>query len=182
MQRSPLRAEILSSERSISISITQPEASTRLELQVSCKPPAQQLLYLVEICDGLSAFLLGVEHLRISATQPPRDDSNHEEWAEIIYPFRGAKCVHVAGGHSTDIVRALQLLRRSLPALHELYIAQPGPRHAPLREAVVSFMTSCRLSGHSMAVEYEQLCRINELRGVLFPSRPQLRYSPTMSF
>ncbi|KAH9034426.1 hypothetical protein EDB84DRAFT_65405 [Lactarius hengduanensis] len=181
MQKSPLRAEILSSERAISISVTQSEASTRLELQVSCKPLARQLSYLAEICDGLSAFLLGVEHLRISATQPPRNDRNHRIWAKLISPFRGAKCVHVAGDHSKDIVRALQLLYRSPPALHRLHIAQPGPRHAPLREAVVSFVTSCRLSGHSMAVECEQLCHISGLL-VLFPSRPGLRCSPTMSF
>ncbi|KAH8983195.1 hypothetical protein EDB92DRAFT_1607123 [Lactarius akahatsu] len=167
MQRSQLRAEILSSERAISISITQPEASTRLELQVSCEPLARQFSCLAEICDGLSAFLLGVEHLHIGATQPPRgqDDSDDEEWAKLIYPFRGAKSVHVAGDHSTNIVCALRSPHRLQPALHRLYIAQPGPRHAPLREAVVSFMTSCRLSGHPIEVEYEQLCHISGLRG-----------------
>jgi hypothetical protein len=68
-----------------------------------------------------------------------------------------------------NIVRALQLPDRRrktvLPALHKLYIPQPGPRHAPLREAVVSFMTSRRLSGHPIAVEYERLCHISELHG-----------------
>jgi hypothetical protein len=70
---------------------------------------------------------------------------------------------------STDVVRALQdvfLVRKTvLPALHKLYIPQPEPRHAPLSEATVSFMTSRRLSGHPIAVEYERLCRISELRG-----------------
>ena len=49
-----------------------------------------------------------------------------------------------------------------LPALHKLYIPQPGPHHAVLREAVVSFMTSSRLSGHPIEVEYERPCDINE--------------------
>jgi hypothetical protein len=45
----------------------------------------------------------------------------------------------------------------ALSALQKLYIPQPGPRHAPLREAVVSFMISRRLSGHPIEVEYERL-------------------------
>ncbi|KAH9178374.1 hypothetical protein EDB89DRAFT_1170790 [Lactarius sanguifluus] len=42
---------------------------------------------------------------------------------------------------------------------------QPGPRHRPLREAVVSFMTSHQRFGHYVAVEYEQRRHISELRG-----------------
>ncbi|KAH9068197.1 hypothetical protein EDB83DRAFT_637259 [Lactarius deliciosus] len=146
IQKSPLRANIRSSERVIYISFTRPEAPTRLKLQVLCKPSARQLLYMVQICNGLSTFHLGVEHLFISATRLPRgqDDRDRHEWAELIYLFSGAKSIHVAGDHSTNI---------------------PGPCHVPLREAVVSFMTSCRLSGHSMTVEYEQLSHISELRG-----------------
>ncbi|KAH9066855.1 hypothetical protein EDB87DRAFT_1588593 [Lactarius vividus] len=37
------------------------------------------------------------------------------------------------------------------------YISRPGPRHPPLREAV--------LSGHPVGMEYERLCHINELPG-----------------
>ncbi|KAH9178381.1 hypothetical protein EDB89DRAFT_1170966 [Lactarius sanguifluus] len=169
IQKSPLRASIRSSERVVSISFTRPEAPTRLKLQVLCNPSTRQLLYMVQICNGLSTYHLGVEHLFISATRLPRgqDDRDRDarEWAELIYLFRGAKLIHVAGDRSTNIVRALQLRHRLPPALHRLYIAQPGPCHAPLREAVVSFMTSCRLSGHSMTVKYEQLSHISELRG-----------------
>ncbi|KAH9011910.1 hypothetical protein EDB85DRAFT_2224700 [Lactarius pseudohatsudake] len=167
-QKSPLRADILSSKRAISISITQPEAHTRLKLEVSCKPLTRQLSHMAQICNGLSAFLLGVEHLRISATRRPRrqDKSDLDEWAELILPFRGAKWVHVAGGHLTYVMRALQLSHKLLPALHKLCMARPGPRHAPLMEAVVSFVASRRLSGHSMAVEYEQPCRVSELHGI----------------
>ncbi|KAI9454587.1 hypothetical protein BJY52DRAFT_1213664 [Lactarius psammicola] len=167
LQKSHLRADILSSERAISISFTRPEAPTRLELQVSCKPLALQLNHMVQICKGLSTFLRGVEHLRISATQPSpgKDNSVHKEWIKVICLFRGTKWVHVAGDHSTNILRALQLRKRPLPALHGLYIAQPGPRHAPLREAVVSLMASRRVSGHPIVVEYEQLCDINEQHG-----------------
>ncbi|KAH9178377.1 hypothetical protein EDB89DRAFT_2239613 [Lactarius sanguifluus] len=168
IQKSPLQADIVSSKRAISISITQPEAPTRLKLQVSCKPLTRQVSYMAQICNGLSTFLLGVEHLCISATRPPRRQDrsglDEHEWAELIFPFRGAKWVYVAGDHWTNIVRALQP-SRVLPALHRLNIAQPRPRHAPLREAVVSFMTSRWLGGHSVAVEYEQQRHISELRG-----------------
>ncbi|KAH9057859.1 hypothetical protein EDB87DRAFT_975753 [Lactarius vividus] len=167
IQKSPFRANIRSSERVISISFTRPEAPTRLKLQVLCKPSARRLLYMIQICNGLSTYHLGVEHLLISATRPPRgqDDRDRDEWAELIYLFRGTKLIHVAGDHSTNIMHALQLRHRLPPALHILYIAQPGPCHAPLREAVVSFMTSCRLSGRSMTVKYEQPSHISELRG-----------------
>ena len=70
--------------------------------------------------------------------------------------------------HFINVVHTLKLLERRygnvLPAPHKLYIPQPGPRHAFLRETVVSFMISRRLSGHPIEVEYEQQCGINEQR------------------
>ena len=68
--------------------------------------------------------------------------------------------------HSINVVHTLKSLERQhenvLPALHKLYIPQPGPRDAFLREAVVSFMISRRLSGHPIEVEYERPQDINE--------------------
>ncbi len=169
MQESHHRADILSSGHAISISFTQPEAPTRIVLQVSCKKLTRQLSYMAQICNGLSVFLLGVEDLRISATQPSsgQDDSERQEWLNLIHPFRGIKWVHVAGNHSTNIVLALPLRHSKmrcdtvLPAIHKLCIREPEPRYAPLREAVVSFMHSRRLSGHIIGVEYERLCRVS---------------------
>ena len=84
-----------------------------------------------------------------------------ELWLDAINSFTGVKSLHVAGGLSTNVVRATGTQHKTLipvlPALHNLYIAQPGPRHASLKEAVVSFMLSRRLSGHPIAVEYERL-------------------------
>ena len=172
MRNSHCRAEIISSERAISISFTPPEAPTRLEVQVSCKSLTQRLSYMALICNSLLAFLLGVEHLRINATQPSNgnDNSDRKQWVELIHPFRGAKWVHIAGNHSTSIVLALPLphseMRHKtvLPALQKLCIGELEARCAPLREAVVSFMQSCRLSGHIIKVEYERLWT-NELHG-----------------
>ena len=170
IQKSHLRADILSSKRVISISLTRPGASTRLKLQVLCQTLRSWSLFINLICRHFSAFLFRVEDLRISTARPSgvQDDSNCEQWLGLIRRFGGAKWFHVAGDHSTNVVRALQLSveRREivLPALHKLCIREPEPRDALLREAVVPFMHSWRISGRFIAVEYERL-RISELRG-----------------
>ena len=171
MQKSHSRAEILSSERAISISFTHPESPTRLKLQMSCKTLARQLSYMAKICSRLSAFILGVEHLHISSTQSPsgQDYNDRVEWLNLISPFRGTKWFHVAGDHSKNIVLALHSWQRDavqpvLPALHKLCVREPEPRCAHLQESVVSFIRSCRLLGHMVGAEYERV-RINELRG-----------------
>ena len=82
--------------------------------------------------------------------------------------------------YSINVVHTLQPLGRrheKFPALHKLYIRQPGPGDAVLRETVVSFMISRRLSGHPIEVEYEQQCGINKqreagiLQSMLLPSK-----------
>jgi hypothetical protein len=175
MQKSHSRAEILSSERAIAISFTQPETPTRLKLQVSRYRLARQSSYMAKVCNSLSGFLLGVEHLRISSTQPSswQSHSDCEEWLNLISPFRGTKWVHVAGDHcdhSTNIVHALNLhfWQRSavLPALHKLCVREPETCCELLQESVVSFIHSRRLLGHMVGAGYERV-RINELRGTL---------------
>jgi hypothetical protein len=167
-QKSYLRADILYSERAISISFTQPLAGARkrFELRVSCEPLVLHLSSMALICKGLSgsALLLNVEHLYLSAKRPPsseQDDSERKEWLEIILPFRSTKWVHVTGDHSTNIMLALQLSNSwretLLPALHKLCIQEPERHHLPLREAVSSFTHSRQLSGSLIGVEYERL-------------------------
>ncbi|KAH9073607.1 hypothetical protein EDB83DRAFT_84673 [Lactarius deliciosus] len=179
MQKSHRRAEILYSERAISISFTQPAAPTRLELQVSCKVLSRQLTvsYMAQICHGLSASLLGVEHLRIDARQPPsvQGDGDRNDWLNLIRPFRGTKWIRVTGGHSLSIVLASALRHSTkqdgtvLPALHKIYVREPEPRYyAPVQEAVVSLVHSRSLSGQTIAVEYERLCA-SEPRGTVGP-------------
>jgi len=66
----------------------------------------------------------------------------------------------VGDGLTTDILCALNPTNEDpatvLPALRNLYLEEPGPRFAPLRAAVVPFVTSRRLSGCPVAVEYTQ--------------------------
>ena len=167
-QRSHCRGEILSSEHSISVLFTKPDAPTRLELQVSCKDLARQLSYMAEICNGLSAFLVGMEHLRICVTQPLSwwDDEERHGWWMLIQLFRGTKWVHVSGDQSTNIVLALNLPQYEavLPALHKLCVREPEPHYAPLQEAAVSLIHSRRLEGHIIGVEYERVT-VNEIGG-----------------
>ncbi|KAH9043512.1 hypothetical protein EDB83DRAFT_2407402 [Lactarius deliciosus] len=163
------RADILYSERAISISFTQPPAMdpTRLELRVSCEPLVLQLSSMSLICKVLSgsALLLGVEQLYLNAKRPSsvneQDDSESKQWLEIIHHFRGTKWVHVAGEYSTRIGLALQLSNKwretVLPSLQKLCIQEPEQHCVSLREAILSFMHARRLFGSFIGVEYERL-------------------------
>ena len=168
MQKSHRQADILFSEHSVSISLTQP-VPTSLKLQVCCEPLSQQLFSIARFCGRFPAFLSCVEGLRIEATRLSNRRHGAERWADLIRSFRATKQFYLAGDFSADIVHALQISesprKTVLPALHRLYISQPGPRHAHLRTAVVSFMVSRRLSGHFIEVEYERL-RINGPREI----------------
>ncbi|KAH9059961.1 hypothetical protein EDB87DRAFT_680662 [Lactarius vividus] len=171
MPKSHRQAHILCSEDAISISLMQPGALTYLTLQIP-------ILYwgLGRIRARLSSFCFNVEELRINATQKPRWMNERAEWLGILDSFMGIKSLHIAGDLLTDANHFRFLTvglrpRTVLLALHKLYIAQPGPRHAPLREAVVSLMTSRRLSGHPIEVEYESLHHVGKQLGPLLPSQ-----------
>ncbi|KAI9457442.1 hypothetical protein BJY52DRAFT_499328 [Lactarius psammicola] len=122
MLKSHCRADILSSERAISISFTQPAASTRLDPRVSGGPLARRLSYIARICNRSAAFLSGVEDLRIKVTRLPSKQDGAERWMELIRSFGGTKWFYVVGDYSTNIVRTLQCSevrnKTLLPALH----------------------------------------------------------------
>ena len=52
-----------------------------------------------------------------------------------------------------------------LPALQKLYMPVPEPGYPPSSADLVSLLTSRRLSGHHIAVEFERLSHESELRG-----------------
>lgn len=159
VQNSHRQADILFFENSISIRLTQPTL-TCLKLQVFCNVPSQQLFSVARF----ASFLFYVEDVRIEAAglskRLPGTLVGGGRWMElIIRPFRGAKWLHLAGDFSTDIVFALYRsdMRREtvLPAMHKLCIREPESYCASLRMAVVSFLVPRWLSGHLIAVEYE---------------------------
>jgi hypothetical protein len=159
MQKSHRQADIMFSEHSVSISLTQP-APTCLKLQVLCESESRQLFHIARICSFLSVCLFSVDDLRIKATRPSSMQYSAERWTNLIRSFSGTKWFHVAGVFSTEIVLALQDSEMwggtMLPALHKLCIREPGPRYAPLREVAVLFMVSRRRSSRVIGVEFER--------------------------
>lgn len=155
------RADILASELAVSISLTRPGDPTCLVFQLYSKPLREKLFFMARICVQFSAILCNVEELLISVRHSRQEDRvDIGRWLEPLNSFIGVKWLSVVGNLSTDIVFALlpSNTRREtvLPALYKLYIRQPAPRHAPLTGAVESLITSRRLSGHPIAVEYER--------------------------
>ncbi len=159
MLRSQFRADVLTSERAISISFTQPNAPTRLELRISCEQFDWQLSSMAQICNYFSPFLFRVEVLGIKTAQPPigQDDVDSEQWLELVRAFSGTKDFRVAGVHATDILRALRRANRGhttdttvLPALRKLKTRMPLV--GPLWDAAKSFVTSRQLSGRPVGV------------------------------
>ncbi|KAI9437380.1 hypothetical protein BJY52DRAFT_612285 [Lactarius psammicola] len=162
-QKSHRRADIRTSKRTVSICYTQRGVPTRLRLEISCRRLDRQLLSMAQICSHFPAFLLGVRNLGINTTQPTsgHDGVESDQWLGLLCSFSGAEKVHVAGELATDIVHALIPANEEepttvLPALRNLYLQEPGPLFAPLRAAAVPFVTSRRLSGIPVTVEYTQ--------------------------
>ena len=161
-QKSHRRAEIRTSKRIVSICFTQRGAPARLKLEISCRRLDRQLTSLAQVCGHFPSSLLGIEHLAIITTQPTsgQDGVENEQWLTLLRLFRSTEKVQVAGELATDIVHALRTTNEEatavLPALRNLYLQEPGPLFAPLRAAVVPFVTSRRLSGYPVTVEYTQ--------------------------
>lgn len=170
MQKSHCRADILSSERAISMSLTQPGAPTCLKVQVLSETLSGQVYSMAQICSHFSTFIFRVEDLCINLTRPPRrqDDVDRGQWLDLMDSFTGVKWFYLAGNLSKNVVLALQPSERwrktVLPALHKLRIREPEPHDASLRKAVVSFVYSRRLSGGFLEAEYERPVA-NELLG-----------------
>jgi hypothetical protein len=190
MHKSHRRAHITSSEHTVSISLTQPGTSTSLKVHSLCEQLTEQLDSVARICTRFSASLFHVEDLHISMTRKSRQDDRlpTEKWSTTLDSFTGVKWFHVAGDLSIGIVRALNLPSSQgqretvLPTLHKLYISQPGPRPAPLMEALASLMTTRQLSGRPIAAEYQQLrneddeCGAGTMYSQCFPSNSLTKF------
>ena len=159
IQKSHCRADILSSEHCISISLTKPGPPTRLKVHVFCETLSERVYSMTRICSYFSTCIFGVEDLRINVTGPPsgQDGVDGGRWLDLIGTFTGVKWFHLAGSLSTTIVLALRPseMRRQtmLSALHKIRIQEPEPHNALLQEAVVSFIHSRWLAGRFIVVE-----------------------------
>ena len=169
------RVDILSSERAISITLTQPGAPTCITFHLQCEPSDLQLSALSRLCIPLSTLLTDVKDLYINGTRQSRkeDSLDSRRWLESITLFTSVTSFHISGNISIDVARILQQTgeqrRIILPSLQKLYIPQPGPCLSRLREMVVSFMVLRRLSSNPVEVEYgpERQSYTGELRGTL---------------
>ena len=170
MHKSYRRADFLFAENASSLSLTRPGHPTRLKFQLSDSTLTGHGVVMDQICTHFSASLDSVEDLRISMSQEDRFTDWIQYWLQHIELFARAMWFHLDGcyDYTTNILHAMQQpewRETVLPALYKLYIPQPGPNHAPSMEAVVSFMTSRRLSGKPIVVEYEG--HIGEKRGTI---------------
>jgi hypothetical protein len=129
MMNSHRRADVLTSERAISVSFTQSNGPTRLELRIPSEQFDWQLFSITQICNQFSPFLFRVEELLIDTTRPSggQDDLGGVQWLELIRAFRDAKDVRVAAGFMTNILAALSSVDTPtlLPALRNLYVQEP---------------------------------------------------------
>jgi hypothetical protein len=164
--RPPSGADILSSQGTISIAFTQPEAlSTRLDLQIPCEQLDWQLFSMSQICGHSSSLLFSVENLGVETEGPPNvpDDMDDQEWLRLICAFRGAKDFCVASPLATDISRALrqadEMHEIVLPNLRNLHVQRPVSTAEPLWESVESFVTQRKLSGLPVQVYVRQHSR-----------------------
>ena len=167
-QRSHRGAQLLSSEPTVFISSQKgPGAFMRLKLQSLSKRLLVQISSMAQISLGLSHFLRNND-LHISMTQPSErmDSSYSGELLALLNPFTNEKGCHLRlnQNHWTNIVHFSQQRQHEnvLLAMGKLYIPRPGLRYSFLREAMVSVMVSCRLSGHPIEVEYERPRDIDE--------------------
>jgi hypothetical protein len=97
MHKSPRRADILSSEHDLTISLMQPGVPTCLRLKLSCEPLSLQLSSMARICVQFSAFLFNVEDLSINVQRQSRQEDGRysEQWRKIINLFIGVKWLQV---------------------------------------------------------------------------------------
>ena len=169
MHRSHCEAFLLPSEPIVLMSSKSSGAFMRLLLQSLGKPSLMQISSMAQICVDLAPFLWNDEgYICISTTRPSEwiDRSCSGELLGHLNPFTGEKSIHLRlnRNHWTNIVHTSHLSQHGnvLPPIEKLFIPQPGPRHAFLRDAVVSVMVSYRLSGHPIEVEYERPYDINK--------------------
>ena len=107
IRRPHIEEHILSSSLTISISVTRPEAHTRLKLQVLCKTFRTQMFSTARFCLDFSPFVFkDEENLRISTTGPPilTKGSHKNEWLGLLNQFTGKMLFHLDMNHSISVI------------------------------------------------------------------------------
>lgn len=167
MQTSHSQAAVETSAHAISISFSNSNTSSPLRLQISCQQLDWQLACMIQVCDQFSPFLSRVQNLGVNTTQSSsrQDNVGGEQWLELVRSFGGTRNFWVTGESMTDLLCALSRTDGGnpadtivLPALRNLRVQKATPMDEPFWDAAQSFITSRRLSGHS--IELQVLCHI----------------------
>jgi hypothetical protein len=143
MMNSHRRADILTSERAISVSFTQSNGPTTLELRIPCEQIDWQLSSMTQICNHFCPFLFRVEDVLIDTTRPSsgQDDLVGEQCVELIRTFSDAKDVRVPVEFMTNTLAALSSVDTPvLPALLNLHVQEP--KYADEAELSADFVAS----------------------------------------
>ena len=113
----------LSSEPTISISLTQPGSPTYLKLLVKVlrQPLHVQISSMARICLGSSPFLFNDEGIiRTSRTRPSMDTSHSRALLVLLNQITGKQLFHLDIIHSINVVHTFQPQRRSMRMCHLL--------------------------------------------------------------
>jgi hypothetical protein len=133
MLKSSSEATIYSSQRGISISLTQPtdvDVHGQSHIGVSCKEFDWQVSSLGQICDHTFPLLRCVEQLEIrtdSFSPSGQNDMDTTQWLELFRPFSGVKVLRMASTLGPTVASVLQLATgeptsRAFPALRDIQL------------------------------------------------------------
>jgi hypothetical protein len=131
-----------------------------LALWISCEPSDWQLSSLAQVCGSSLPPLPTLERLDICQfRQHWHDDIENSQWLELLRPFASVKNLVLDDRLAQLVVPALQELTGEsvtevLPALQNLFLTLSA-RSGPFQDAITQFVTARRLSGHPVAVLYE---------------------------
>ena len=141
MQTSATEAEIRISADSISIFLQNSTTSTCLRLQIYLMRLDWRLSSMAQICDQISLFLFGVQHLIFMSHDSPSRlvDANSEQWVQLVRLFTCARTLSITGVLATGLLCALRSADGGyttdttvLPALRALCIWEHMPLDWPL--------------------------------------------------
>jgi hypothetical protein len=133
-----------------------------LFLGISCRPSDWQLSSLAQVCSSSLPPLSTLEHLKILSHRSHRqDDIEFTQWLELLNPFASVKNLVLSRVSAPLVAPVLQELAGGgvaevLPMLQNIHSEEPR-RSRHVKEAIQQFITVRQLSGHPVAVHYDEV-------------------------
>jgi F-box-like len=131
-QRSNNDAWVYRSETDISITLSNPRTSHRMELRVSCRHLDWQMSSLAEICDKLSPIISDVRDLHIDASSPlpsGQDDLDPLPTLELFRPFGNVERLFLTKNVASHVRYALEheMATGVLSNAEVIHMEEPDP-------------------------------------------------------